>query len=94
MLKAPKIFQTVVVMMCSSTGEGMTLEICPGNEDGSRIDGSAFPLATILADDEQRLWMEIYTGDGPVRVPVSEIERALERAKLEVRPEVWYDRKQ
>ena len=77
----------------SPTGEGFQLEICAGDEAGKLLGDAPYPIATILADEQEKRWFEFYTPSGTVRLPLAEVERAIEAAKPAVHGEAWYDRR-
>ena len=67
----------------SRVGEGMTLEILA--DDGELL------VATIVADDDDVQWLELYPGDQTVRVRLSDLLQAVEVAKEGVHGERFYD---
>jgi hypothetical protein len=75
----------------SAPHEGMTLELIEANGSGEMIDGGLYPAATIVADDDETQWIEIYPEGGPVRIPVAEFEQAIELARKDVHGESYYD---
>ena len=78
----------IEVLWSSSVDEGMQLMIIP---TGDAINGVLWPLATILADEvDERLFLEIYTEVGPVRIPLDQIQPALDAAPGQVHSERWY----
>jgi hypothetical protein len=89
---SPAIKASAYLQFTSPTGEGFQLEICAADENGVLIKDASYPLATILADDQEVRWFEFCTANGPVRLPLAEIERAIEVAKSDVHGEAWYDR--
>ena len=88
----PVIKASAYLQFTSPTGEGFQLEICAADETGALLRDASYPLATILADDQEVRWFEFSTPNGLVRLPLAEIERAIEVAKPDVHGEAWYDR--
>jgi len=72
---------------------GMTLELVEADESGSVTEGGLNPVATIVADGDETHWLEIYPEEGAVRIPLSELIRAIELAKDGVHGEGYYDRR-
>jgi hypothetical protein len=89
---SPAILASAFLQFTSPTGEGFQLEICAADKTGALIKDASYPLATILADDQEVRWFEFWTPNGLVRLPLAEIERAIEVAKPDVHGEAWYDR--
>ena len=83
----PKLY----LQWASRTNEGKTLELVEADDSGSMVDGGLYPAATIVADDDETQWLEIYPEEGPVRVPLSELRRAIEVAREGVHGERYYD---
>jgi hypothetical protein len=74
---------------------GLTLELVEAGEDGIRNKGGGlYPAVTILADDDEKIFFEIYPkGESTaVRIPLEEIEEAIRIAKDVVHGETYYDR--
>ena len=70
------------------------MEILAGGPDGEFLANRPEAVARILADDNEVRWFEFFTPEGPVRVPLSEIERAISAGKPDVHGEAWYDKQQ
>lgn len=71
---------------------GKCLEIIAADEAGIDIKNVPYPLATVLADEKgETLLLEIYTDNGIVQLPLSELKRAFELAPGEVHSEAWYE---
>jgi hypothetical protein len=71
--------------------EGMSLELIEADASGEVADGGLCPAATIVADDDERQWLEIYPEEGSVRIPLSEVIKAIQLAKDGVHGERFYD---
>ena len=76
----------------SAMDEGMTLELVEADESGEVAEGGLYPAATIVADDDETQWLEIYPEGGNVRIPLAEIVKAIELAREGVHGERHYDR--
>jgi hypothetical protein len=85
-------FNKAFLQRTSCSDEGMQLEILAGGSDGSFVLDRPEALARILADDNEFQWFEFFAPEGRVRVPVSEIERAISAGKADVHGEAWYDK--
>lgn len=70
----------------------MTLELVEADESGEAAEGGLDPAATIVADDDEVQWLEIYPEGGIVRIPLAEVVKAIEFAKEGVHGEKHYDR--
>jgi hypothetical protein len=86
-----KVVASTTTVIASPSGEGMQLELHEGAPSGVP-SGGPFPILTILKNDQEHLWVELYTGAGPVRVPLKDLQAAIERAAEEVRSEASYDK--
>jgi hypothetical protein len=75
----------------SAVGEGMTLELVEADESGEIAKDGLYPAATIVADDDENKWLEIYPEEGVVRIPLVEVIKAIELAKEGVHGEKHYD---
>jgi hypothetical protein len=84
--------ERVYLQFSSDTGEGLQLEVCKANARGDLNALDPSPIAVVSADASEKLWFEFNTLKGPVRVPLTEMERALEIAKSEVHSEAWYQK--
>ena len=87
------IFQKAYLQFTSCTGEGLQLEILAGALNGEFMPARPEAVARILADDNEVRWFEFFTPDGPVRIPLSEIERAIQASTSDVHGEAWYDKR-
>jgi hypothetical protein len=89
MTESVKVFPTVHLTFVAFDGEGMQLEICPADLAGHVASADA--LACIPADDQEKLWFELFDATGNVaRIPLAELERAIAAATPEVYGEAWY----
>jgi len=86
------IAKKAYLQFTSCTGEGLQMEILAGGPNGEFIPSRPEAVARIIADDNELHWFEFFTPEGPVRIPLSEIERAIEAGKPDVHGEAWYDR--
>jgi len=68
------------------------MEILAGGPNGEFIPSRPEAVARILADDNEVSWFEFFTPEGPVRLPLYEIEQAIAAGKLDVHGEAWYDK--
>lgn len=76
---------------CSAIDEGMTLELVEADESGEIAEGGLYPAATIVADDDETQWIELYPEGGNVRIPLAEFVKAIELARDGVHGEKHYD---
>jgi hypothetical protein len=91
MRKSNRLIPKLYLQWASSAGEGMTLELVEAADDGNIKPGGLYPVATILADDAGRQHLELYSEGLIVRIPLLEIERALQAAKEGVHGGSFYD---
>ena len=75
----------------SASGEGMTYEVCEGTEKGKLKDGGLYPIFTVIEDEENRKWIELYPGEEIVTIPLDQFEDALKKGKEEAHNEAFYD---
>ena len=83
--------QKAYLQFVSCTGEGMQVEILAGSNAGEFLPDRLMAIARIIADDSESLFFEFFTPEGSVRMPLSEVERAIGVAKTDVHGEAWYD---
>jgi hypothetical protein len=69
----------------------MTLELCEADESGELVEGGLYPAATIVADENEKQWLELYPEGELVRIPLTEFEEAIAQAKEGVHGEKFYD---
>ncbi len=62
-------------------GDGRFLEICIGENNGTFPYVEPYPLAKILETDDYRMWLEIETRHGFIRLALAELESAIKIAK-------------
>jgi len=69
------------------------LELIAADDNGTALtNGVTYSVATIRADEsDETLLLEIYTEEGIVQIPVSELQRVLNMAAGEVHSEHWYE---
>ena len=91
MRRRPRKITRLYLQWASVTDEGMTLELIEADESGDIVEGGLYPAATIVADDDETQWIEVYSEEGPVRIPLSELMKAIELAKEGVHGESHYD---
>ena len=66
-------------------------------DDGKQLElftenpNAIYPLATIIADDDERLFLEIYSDGNLIQMPVDQIQQAFQKAEGEVHSEKWYE---
>ena len=80
----------IIGQWATTPDEGKNLEILAADDQGNEVDDAQYPLATVIADDDEVLHLEIYTGSTKVQIPVSELVKAFELASGEVYSEKWY----
>ncbi|WPL11410.1 MULTISPECIES: hypothetical protein [Thiorhodovibrio] len=70
----------------------MHLELCIAKPTGE-LDTTAqpYPIVTIRADKGDERRFVIYGENGPVSIPIGEIEAAIAMSKEEVHSEAYYD---
>ena len=84
------VFPTTYLQFVGTVEQGLQLEVLPADADGRSLSADA--LMTVLGDDADRLWVQLYDVAGNlVRIPLTELEKAIESAKAEVHGEAWYD---
>jgi hypothetical protein len=88
-----QIIERVYLQFSSDSGEGLQMEICKATARGDLNALDPKPVAWITADHNEKLWLEFGVGAGKMRLPLTEIERALEIAKSEVHSEAWYQKR-
>jgi hypothetical protein len=88
MKQAARSVEKVYLQFAAGPGDGgRWLEVCIANADGSLSDAGPYPLLEVSESDDSRLWVELPTSSGPVRVLLSELERAIEVARQGVASE-------
>jgi hypothetical protein len=76
----------------ATVDQGKQLEVIAVDDNGQRIKGLSYPLATILADENnETLFFEIYTEKIAIRIPLSELQRVANMARGEVHSEHWFE---
>ena len=76
-----------------TVNEGKRLEIVSLDSENIPISGVPYPLATILADEEtEELMIEIYTEEGIVQFPLSNLKKIIAASEGEVHSEAWYEK--
>lgn len=85
------VFPGTYLQFVGTVDQGLQLEVLLAGADGRPLGEDA--LITVLGDDADRLWVQLYDVVGNfVRIPLTELEKAIESAKAEVRGEAWYNR--
>jgi hypothetical protein len=79
------------VQLASISGEGMTAEIIELDDTGEIAETGLYPAVTILEDDGGKKWIELYTEQGPVRIPLPSFLAAIRECESEVHNESYYD---
>ena len=92
MTNAAATAEKAFLQFTSCPGEGMQLEILAGDSEGAFLPERPDALARIVADDNEIRWFEFFTPDGRIRLPLSEIERAIAAGKPDVHGEAWYEK--
>ncbi len=82
MVNKPKYVKDLSSQLCSVHREGMQVEILG--------EGGEITIATVVADDDEQLWLELYQDSEAVRVPLLKFEELLAKAKQEVHGESFY----
>ena len=90
-MKKKRILRHLYFQWAGRSGEGNTLELIEADENGEVAEGGLCPAATLVADDDENRWLEIYVGDELIWIPLSEVVRAIELSKDGVHGEVFYD---
>ena len=91
MSTAIDVFPNAYFQFVGTVDQGLQLEVLPADANGQPLGADA--LMTVLGDDADNLWVQLYDVAGNlVRIPLAELERAIESAKAEVHGEAWYDR--
>ena len=91
MATALDVFPRAYLQFVGTVDQGLQLEVLPADADGRSLSADA--LITVLGDDADQLWVQLYDAAGNlVRIPLAELERAVDSAKADVRSEAWYHR--
>ncbi len=85
------IIPRLYLQWAGAPDEGRTLELVEADDSGAIAEGGLDPAATIVADDNEVQWLEIYPPEGIVRIPLSEVVQATKAAKDGVHGERYYD---
>jgi hypothetical protein len=85
------VFPRTYLQFVGTVDQGLQLEVLPAGVNGQPLGADA--LITVLGDGTDRLWVQLYDVSGIlVRIPLADLERAIESAKTEVHGEAWYER--
>jgi hypothetical protein len=88
MKQAARTIEKLYLQFAAGPGDGgRWLEVCIANADGSLSNMEPCPLLEVSESDDSRLWVELPTSSGRVRLPLSELERAIEVARQGVASE-------
>ena len=91
MAVALDVFPSAFLQFVGTVDQGLQLEVLPADADGRSLSSDA--LMTVLGDDADRLWIQLYDAAGNlVRIPLAELDRAVESVKAHLHGEAWYDR--
>lgn len=91
MATALDVFPRAYLQFVGTVDQGLQLEVLPADADGWSLSADA--LMTVIGDGADRLWVQLYDAAGHlVRIPLAELERAIDSAKADVQGEAWYDR--
>jgi len=91
-MKQP-IRPNIQIQSLGTPDQGKQLELVVVDENGNPKNDICYPLAAVLADAaDESLWFEIYTEQGPIQIPLSTIQHAIEKALTEVHSETWYEK--
>jgi hypothetical protein len=72
--------------------DGTQLElVASALESKNNLDIIPYPILSILANEQEKLYMELFVEGVLVRIPVAEVERAIEYAKDFVHSESWFE---
>ena len=72
----------------NSVDQGRRLEIVAVDSEGIQLNNVTYPLLSILADEkDESLQVEMYTEDGIVQIPLTELQHAIALAPGEVHSE-------
>jgi hypothetical protein len=90
--KSERTVENLYLQRFSCTEDGMHLELCIANSEGKLDTNSKpYPIVTIRADEGDQRKFVIYSSDGPISIPLSEIKKAISVAEEEVHSEEFYD---
>ncbi len=91
MAAAADVFPCVYLQFLGTADQGLQLEVLPADANGQPLGVDT--LITVLGDGTDRLWVQLYDVAGNlVRIPLADLEMAIESAKAEVHGEAWYER--
>jgi hypothetical protein len=72
--------------------DGTQLELVDAAQDVKiNPNITPYPILSIHADEQEKLYMELFIEGILVRIPVVEVERAIEYAKHFVHSESWFE---
>jgi hypothetical protein len=72
---------TYLQFVAPGDGGGRFLEVCIGENNGTFPYIEPYPLAKILETDDYKMWLEIETPNGCIRLALAELESAIATAK-------------
>jgi hypothetical protein len=72
---------TYLQFVAPGDGGGRFLEVCIGEKDGTFPYIEPYPLAKILETDDYKMWLEVETRDGCIRLALAELVSAIATAK-------------
>ena len=72
---------TYLQFIAPGDGGGRYLEVCIGENNRTYPVIEPYPFAKILETDDYKMWLEIETRDGCIRIALTEIEAAIATAK-------------
>jgi hypothetical protein len=72
--------------------EGTELELIEANIDGEiKLDAEVYPILSIYAAEQEKLYMALSIDGVSVAIPIIEIEKMIECAKNFVHNESWFE---
>ena len=86
-----KTIKKLYVQWMATVDQGKQVEFLEATDNGEEVEGG-LEIARIFADESDIQWLEIYMNENAVRIPLSEIKRALQYAEQTVRSEKHYER--
>jgi hypothetical protein len=91
MMKITK-FAKLIGQWLGTVDDGKQLEILAASNNGEVMENAPYPLATVVADENEVLYLEIYTKGGALQLPVSDLKELFSSAEGEVHSEEWYEK--
>ena len=77
----------IIEQTTSEINFGTQLEILAANKKGEEVDVGLYPLCRFISTDKDLIQFEIYVDKKIIRIPIEELENAIQSAKKWVRSE-------